>query len=76
MHSLSENITTYGESNVLFPVEGREDGKGYYSTIGRDSELGIVVIQEAWGMNKSICKTADIISWLGFRTVVPDIYRG
>ncbi|CAK58940.1 unnamed protein product (macronuclear) [Paramecium tetraurelia] len=37
---------------------------------------GLVVIQEWWGLNSSICKTADIMSSYGFKCVVPDLYRG
>ncbi|CAD8114191.1 unnamed protein product [Paramecium sonneborni] len=37
---------------------------------------GLVVIQEWWGLNSSICKTADIMSTYGFKCVVPDLYRG
>ena len=44
MYSLPENIITKAEPNVTFTVAGREDGKGYYSTFGRDSEIGVVVI--------------------------------
>lgn len=74
--NLSVNITTEGEKNITFPVEGREDLQGYYSKENTDSELGLVLIQEWWGLNKSITITADNFAKKGFRVVIPDIYRG
>lgn len=60
--NLSPEITTSGEKNVSFPVNGREEGSGYYSSKNQTSEFGVVVIQEWWGLNKSICTTTDIIA--------------
>jgi carboxymethylenebutenolidase len=37
---------------------------------------GLVVIQEWWGLNDQIKKTADRFANAGFRAVVPDLYRG
>ncbi|HTV21591.1 MAG TPA: dienelactone hydrolase family protein [Polyangiaceae bacterium] len=37
---------------------------------------GIVVIQEWWGLNEQIKKTADRLAKEGYRTVVPDLFRG
>jgi len=74
--NLSPEITTTGEKNVTYPVAGRDDGAGYYSNKNTTSEWGIVVIQEWWGLNKSICTTTDIISAQGFQAVSPDVYRG
>ena len=63
-----------GIRNVTYKVEGAEDCQGYY--IKSDSEIGLVVISEWWGLNKSICTTSEILSKHGFHTIVPDIYRG
>lgn len=76
MESFNENITTEGEVNAYFKVTGREDGQGYLSKENTDSELGLVLIQEWWGLNKSICLTADKFAKKGFRVISPDIYRG
>jgi carboxymethylenebutenolidase len=76
MNSLNPNITTGGDKNVTFPVKGLEDCQGYLSKDNETSEVGIVLIQEWWGLNKSIAITADKLSKEGFRVLVPDLYRG
>lgn len=35
--------------------------------------MGVVVIQEWWGLNKSIQHAADEVAKQGFRTIVPDL---
>ena len=37
---------------------------------------GFVVIQEWWGLNDQIKKTADRLAAAGYRALVPDLYRG
>jgi carboxymethylenebutenolidase len=37
---------------------------------------GLVVVQEWWGLNEQIKKTADRFANAGFRALVPDLYRG
>lgn len=37
---------------------------------------GLVVIQEWWGLNEQIKKTADQLACQGYRVLVPDLYRG
>jgi carboxymethylenebutenolidase len=76
MNSLSPEVTTGGDKNVTFPVKGLEDCQGYLSKDNETSEYGLVLIQEWWGLNKSIAKTADIFAKQGFRVLVPDLYRG
>ena len=73
---LSTNITTEGLRNCTFPVPNQEDGQGYLSTVNTDSDCGIVLIQEWWGMNKSITLTSDKFAKHGFRVLCPDMYRG
>ena len=71
-----ENVTP-GERNYTFPVEGKaEDGQGYFCSAGRDSKNAIILIQEWWGLNQSICKTAEIFAEQGFAVLAVDIYRG
>lgn len=41
-----------------------------------DDAPGLVVIQEWWGLNDQIKKTGDRFAEAGFRTIVPDLYRG
>lgn len=58
----------------------RPDGKaclGYLATPKAGSSAsGFVVIQEWWGLNDQIKKTADRLAEAGYRALVPDLYRG
>lgn len=58
----------------------RPDGKeasGYYAKPGAgDSAPGVVVIQEWWGVNDQIKGVADRLAGLGYRALVPDLYKG
>jgi carboxymethylenebutenolidase len=59
----------------------RPDGKtcpGYLATpkAGSTSAPGFVVIQEWWGLNDQIKKTADLLAEAGYQALVPDLYRG
>jgi len=77
MLSLSENITSVGTSNVTYPIPGQDDGQGYLTGPVTPGSIGIVMIQEWWGMNKSINNTAD--KWAaagGFVVLTPDLYKG
>ncbi len=58
----------------------RPDGKscaGYLATPKTGSSApGFVCIQEWWGLNDQIKKTADRLAEAGYRALVPDLYRG
>jgi carboxymethylenebutenolidase len=58
----------------------RPDGKscpGYLAAPQTGSSApGFVVIQEWWGLNEQIKKTADRLVEAGYRALVPDLYRG
>ena len=58
----------------------RPDAKtcpGYLATPQAGSSApGFVVIQEWWGLNDQIKGTADRLAVAGYRTLVPDLYRG
>src|SRR5579859_7343938 len=58
----------------------RPDGKtcpGYLATASDDASLpGFVCIQEWWGLNDQIKKTADRLAEAGYRALVPDLFRG
>lgn len=58
----------------------RPDGKecpGYLAKPGAgDNAPGIVVIQEWWGLNDQIKGVADRLAGLGYRALVPDLYKG
>ena len=48
----------------------------YFAEKGRESKYGLILIQEWWGLNKSICDTADVFADQGFAVLAVDIYRG
>ena len=58
----------------------RPEGKtcpGYLATPKSGSASpGFVCIQEWWGLNDQIKKTADRLAEAGYRALVPDLYRG
>jgi len=58
----------------------RPDGKecsGYYGEPkAGDKAPGVVVIQEWWGLNDQIKGVANRLADLGYRALVPDLYRG
>jgi len=58
----------------------RPDGKtcpGYLATPKAGAgATGFVCIQEYWGLNPQIKKTADRLAEAGYRGLVPDLYRG
>jgi len=58
----------------------RPDGKtcpGYLATPKAGASApGFVCIQEWWGLNPQIKKTADRLAEAGYRALVPDLYRG
>lgn len=74
--ALPVEITTHGIRNYTFKVEGKEDGQGYFAEAGRTSEHAIILLQEWWGLNKSICDTAEVFGNEGFAVLAVDIYRG
>lgn len=76
MQNLSSNLTTAADRNITYPLLKGLDGQGYLSPTNSNSQIGLVLIQEWWGLNKSIMATADSFASEGFAVVVPDIYRG
>src|SRR5919108_1549624 len=58
----------------------RPDGKecsGYLAIPAEgDKAPGVVVIQEWWGINDQIKGVADRLVGLGYRALVPDLYKG
>jgi len=58
----------------------RPDGKtcsGYLAAPkAGTSAPGFVVIQEWWGLNEQMKKTADRLAEAGYRALVPDLFRG
>ncbi|HMI74914.1 MAG TPA: dienelactone hydrolase family protein [Steroidobacteraceae bacterium] len=58
----------------------RPDGKKVDGYLAEPADAanapGIVVIQEWWGVNEQIRGVADRLAAVGYRALVPDLYRG
>jgi carboxymethylenebutenolidase len=62
---------------ITFKRPDGADCNGYLSEpVGNDKAPGVVVIQEWWGLNDQIKGVADRFAGLGYRALVPDLYKG
>ena len=62
---------------VTFKRPDGNDCNGYLaSPAGGDKAPGVVVIQEWWGLNDQIKGVAERLAALGYRALVPDLYKG
>lgn len=62
-------------------VYARPDGKeapGYYAEPEKNAESapGVVVLEEWWGVTADVMQIADRYAHLGYRALVPDLFRG
>ena len=63
--------------NVTFKRPDGNDCNGYLATPGAGEKApGVVVIQEWWGLNDQIKGVADRLANIGYRALVPDLYKG
>eukprot|EP01118_Nematostelium_gracile_P001909 TRINITY_DN11973_c0_g1_i2.p1 TRINITY_DN11973_c0_g1~~TRINITY_DN11973_c0_g1_i2.p1 ORF type:complete len:245 (+),score=84.66 TRINITY_DN11973_c0_g1_i2:22-735(+) len=76
MSKPSPNVTTHAEPNVEFETPQGSKCPGYISSNSKDSTIGLVVIQEWWGLNKNIQHHVDEFGTRGFMTICPDLFRG
>ena len=64
-------------TDITFKRPDGQDCAGYLvEPKGGASAPGIVVIQEWWGLNEQIKGVAKRYAALGYRVLVPDLYRG
>ena len=62
---------------ISFKRPDGSDCNGYLSAgDGSERAPGIVVIQEWWGLNDQIKGVADRLAGLGYRALIPDLYKG
>jgi carboxymethylenebutenolidase len=62
---------------VAFKRPDGKDCSGYYAKPAAGEKApGLVVIQEWWGVNDQIKGVANRFADLGYRALVPDLYRG
>jgi len=77
MNKTGENNFIPGELNVKYPVKDQEDGEGYITGEIKEGSIGLIAIQEWWGLNKSLTITCDKLAAAGGWVVLtPDLYRG
>jgi carboxymethylenebutenolidase len=63
--------------NVSFKRPDGNECNGYLaSPAAGDKAPGVVVIQEWWGVNDQIKGVADKLAAIGYRALVPDLYKG
>jgi carboxymethylenebutenolidase len=51
------------------------NGKTFYTTTN-SSEIGLIVIQEWWGVTPHILRLCQTLSSLPARVITPDLYNG
>jgi carboxymethylenebutenolidase len=62
---------------VSFKRPDGKECKAYLATPAAGGRApGVVVIQEWWGLNDQIKGVADKLAGLGYRSIVPDLYKG
>ena len=60
---------------VDFPSNGGR-ASGYLATPPSGRGPGLIVVQEWWGLNPQIKRTADRYAAEGFLALAPDLYHG
>jgi len=65
-----------GQTIIFKRPDGGECGGYLASPAGSDKVPGVVVIQEWWGLNDQIKGVAERLAALGYRALVPDLYKG
>src|SRR5919199_3885873 len=60
---------------VEFPSNGQTGG-GYLAAAAEGAGLGVVVIQEWWGLVDHIVDVCDRFAAEGFSALAPDLYHG
>lgn len=59
----------------------RADGKRYRAYLatparGKETDQGVVVLHEMWGLAPTICRIADRFAEAGYHAIVPDLFDG
>lgn len=77
-HSAEELAPYTEEENKIYFIRESDWTQCPAYLFGQEDYLGIgvVVIQEWWGVNHQIIDVAKHVADKGFRTLVPDLYRG
>lgn len=64
-------------NTIQFKRPDAKNCPGYLATAKADASApGFVVVQEWWGLNQQIKKTAARLAEAGYRALVPDLFRG
>jgi carboxymethylenebutenolidase len=65
-----------GEMISFKRPDGKDCSAYYVKPSAGERAPGVVVIQEWWGLNDQIKGVADRLANIGYRALVPDLYRG
>ena len=66
--------TTMGEM-IRFSCPGGGQAEGYLAK-ATEPKVGVIVIQEWWGLNEQIKGVAERFAAAGYSALAPDLYRG
>ena len=72
---MSNPIHEKGESNVSFTGKNGTACPGFLAR-AEGSAMGVIVIQEWWGMNAQIVDDTRLFAAQGFNALTVDLYRG
>jgi len=72
---MADPLTSPATVNVTIPVSGAESLPAYQNKPA-GATMGVIVLQEWWGLNVSMQKTTDEFAAVGFFAICPDLYRG
>ncbi len=61
---------------IQFQRPDHQGAPAYLATPTQEARAGVVVLQEWWGLNPQILRTADRLATEGFQVLVPDLYHG
>jgi alkyl hydroperoxide reductase subunit AhpC/dienelactone hydrolase len=77
-HTAAELVPYTDHSHRIFFPTTNEKGQcpGYLFGSEDHQKIGVVVIQEWWGVNQQIIDVAKHVAAHGYRAIVPDLYRG
>ena len=63
---------------IVFTRPDGKDAPAYYAAPEKDAQSapGIVIVEEWWGLTEHMMSVADSYAALGYRALIPDLFRG
>ena len=69
-------MTAHAGKMIQIPAGDEKIGAYLVEPVGGTAKGNLVVVQEWWGLNDWVKRTADRFAAQGFRVLAPDLYRG